>query len=499
MRFFKLSLMILFFFTPLFACQNRLFNLSLQDYPIRVGEILNEFSRECHFSVVWDEAEIESRLNQNLSMVNFKDKDLDFIFELLLNAANLHYSFDKDILRLKINETKTFKINYLSTNRQGISNTSVSINNEERQNTYSTQTQEDNLSKSGINIKSEDGFNFWETIETEILTIIGAKAEEGRVIINRGAGLISVKGDKKAIQKVESYIQNLHERLQQQVLIDVHILSVSHKNTETLGINWESLYDLQNLVIPPFTENASLGGKGEMGNVSGLNLIGGEGGRSLHYGLNIFSQGVSLTRIVEFLKTYGEVQSISNPKVLTLNNQPAMISVGDILRYKKSNIYQNTNAQTTLTNTDNEYPSIFAGVLLDITPLVFGEEIMLKINPSITKTKDNKSEIPSNAFDTPPNLTTNQLSSIVKVKNNQKIILGGLISQNTLHQQNKIPLLGDIPLLKFLFSYTQEVQNTEEIIFIIEPKIITDNELTLESLGYRLIDEERVERKDKNP
>lgn len=492
MRFFKLSLMIFFFFAPLFACQNRLFNLSLQDYPIRVGEILNEFSRECHFSVVWDEAEIESRLNQNLSMVNFKDKDLNFILELLLNAANLHYSFDKDILKLKINETETFKINYLSTNRQGISNTSVSINNEERQNTYSTQTQEDNSSKSGINIKSEDGFNFWETIETEILTIIGAKAEEGRVIINRGAGLISVKGDKKAIQKVESYIQNLHERLQQQVLIDVHILSVSHKNAETLGINWESLYDLQNLVIPPFTENASLGGKGEMGNVSGLNLIGGEGGRSLHYGLNIFSQGVSLTRIVEFLKTYGTVQSISNPKVLTLNNQPAMISVGDILRYKKSNIYQNTNAQTTLTNTDNEYPSIFAGVLLDITPLVFGEEIMLKINPSITKTKDNKSEIPSNAFDTPPNLTTNQLSSIVKVKNNQKIILGGLISQNTLHQQSKIPLLGDIPLLKFLFSYTQEVQNTEEIIFIIEPKIIADNELTLESLGYRLIDEEKV-------
>lgn len=498
MRFlYQFSLLFLLLFSPLFACQNRLFNLSLQDCPIKIGEVLNEFSSECHFSVVWDETAIESRLNQNLSMINFKDKDLNFIFELLFNAANLHYSFEKDILRLKINETKTFKINYLSTNRQGISNTSVSINNEEWQSNYNTQRDEDNLSKSGINIKSEDGFNFWETIETEILTMMNAKAEEGRVIINRGAGLVSVKGDRKSLQKVESYIQNLHERLQQQVLIDVHILSVAHKNTETLGINWESLYDLQNLVIPPFGESASLGGKGEMGNVSGLNLIGGDSGRSLHYGLNIFSQGLSLTRIVEFLKTYGEVQSISNPKVLTLNNQPAMISVGDILRYKKSNIYQNTNAQTTLTNTDNEYPSIFAGVLLDITPLVFGEEIMLKINPSITKTKDNKSEIPSNAFDTPPNLTTNQLSSIVKVKNNQKIILGGLISQNTIHQQNKVPLLGDIPLLKLLFSYSQEVQNTEEILFIIEPKIITDNVLSLESLGYRLIDEEKIDRKNK--
>lgn len=153
---YRFSLLFLLLFAPLFACQNRLFNLSLQDYPIKIGEVLNEFSSECHFSVVWDEIAIESRLNQNLSMINFKDKDLNFIFELLFNAANLHYSFEKDILRLKINETKTFKINYLSTNRQGISNTSVSINNEERQSNYNTQRDEDNLSKSGINIKSED-------------------------------------------------------------------------------------------------------------------------------------------------------------------------------------------------------------------------------------------------------------------------------------------------------------------------------------------------------
>ena len=195
------------------------------------------------------------------------------------------------------------------------------------------------------------------------------------MIINKGAGLISVKGDKKSLQKVESYVKTLHKRLQKQVLIDVQILSVRHSNGQTMGINWDSLYNLQNLTIPSFSEGATLDGNG--GNASGLSLIGGSNGRRLQYGLNIFSAGLSLNRIVEFLESYGEVRSISNPKVLTLNNQPAMISVGDILRYKKSNIYQNTNAQTTLTNTNNEYPSIFAGVLLDITPLVFEDFIML--------------------------------------------------------------------------------------------------------------------------
>lgn len=469
----------------LFACKQRVFNLSTQDYSVSVQEILSEFSSVCHFSVVWNEAEVQSHLNQKLSMVNFKDKELDFILELLFNAANLHYHFDNDVLYLSAQATKTFKINYLSTNRQGISNTAVSINNEEGKNIL--ENSESKGGQSGILIKSEDGFNFWDKINDEISALLGVNADNGNVIINKGAGLISVKGDKKSLQKVESYVKTLHKRLQKQVLIDVQILSVRHSNGQTMGINWDSLYNLQNLTIPSFSEGATLDGNG--GNASGLSLIGGSNGRRLQYGLNIFSAGVSLNRIVEFLESYGEVRSISNPKVLTLNNQPAMISVGDILRYKKSNIYQNTNAQTTLTNTNNEYPSIFAGVLLDITPLVFEDFIMLRVNPSITKTKDLQTKIAASAFDVPPNLTTNQLSSIVKVKNHQKVILGGLIAQNSVQESNKIPLLGDIPLIKPLFSYTQDSMSTEEIVFIITPRIIEEDELSLTSLGYQLAGE----------
>ena len=489
MKIFISLIVSLIFSLPMFACKDRVFSLTLQDYPVTINEVLNEFSHTCLFSVIWDEEEVEEHLNQELSMVNFKNKDLNFIFDLLFSAANLHYDFQDDVLRLRINDVKTFKINYLSTSRQGTSSTFVSINNEEGSRDFSLQDNKDSGSKSGIHITSEDGFSFWDTIQEEVLALIGAKEEENRVIINKGAGLISVKGDKKSLQKVESYIQDLHTRLQKQVLIDVHILSIRHNNAKTMGINWEGLYDLQNVIIPSAQENANFGGNGSVGNTSGLSLVGGSDGRILQYGLNIFSAGLTLTRIVEFLKQYGEVRSISNPKVLTLNNQPAMISVGDILRYKKSNVYQNTNAQTTLTNTDNEYPSIFAGVLLDITPLVFDDAIMLKVNPSIKRTKDEQTKIAASAFETPPNLTTNQLSSIVKVKNNQKVILGGLILQNELQQTSKIPLLGEIPLLKPLFSYEQNIKNTEEIVFVVEPKIVEEKQLSLQSLGYQYLKE----------
>ncbi|RAX52182.1 pilus (MSHA type) biogenesis protein MshL [Helicobacter sp. 11-8110] len=476
------------------ACENRVFDLELQDFGVKIYEVLGEFANECSFSVVLDDEAAKSHLDRELTMVNFKGKDLNFVFDLLFDQADLHYIYKNDVLLLKSIETKIYKINYVSTNRVGISNTSVSINHEDssRYSSYGSATDDSQAtSKSGINITSEDGFNFWETIEGEILGILGQKENDSRVVLNKGAGLISVRGSKKELERVGAYIQSLHQRLQKQVLIDVHILSITHNNTNTTGINWDDLYNLQNLIIPPFGEGASFGGNGEVGNASGINIVGQKGVNNLHYGINIFSQGLSLTRIIEFLESYGKVESISNPKVLTLNNQPAMISVGDILRYQKNTIYQNTNAQTTLTNTDNEYPSLFAGVLLDITPLIFGEEIMLKINPSITKTKENRTEIPNTAFETPPNLMTNQLSSIVSVKNNQKVILGGLISKNFATKENKIPILGSIPLIKPLFSYSQEIENTEEIIFIIEPKIIQAQEnVSLETLGYRLIKEE---------
>lgn len=465
----------------IFACENRSFDLYLEEAQVSIQEVLAHLAKECSFSVVYDDEEIGERLSRKLPIINIKKGGLDDIFELLFEVANLHYSYANKKLNLSILQTQTFKINYLGTNREGSSSTSVLINKDSKEQSFEGGTQ--GFSKSGVDIVSYDGFNFWENIKQELEELLG---EDVGIVINKGAGLISIKGDQKQLKLAKTYMDTLHKRLQAQVMIDVKILSVLHSNTNTTGINWEGLYGLQNINILGASENSNLGGEGNLGNSSGINIIGGTKA-SRTYGLNIVHQGLSLNEIVKYLKTYGEVKSISNPKILTLNNQPAMISVGDILRYKKSTIYQNTNAQTTLTNKDSEYPSIFAGVLLDITPLIFGNEVILKINPSITKTKENRINLPALAFETPPNLTTNQLSSIIRVQDKEKIILGGLISNTSSKKESKIPLLGDLPLLSYIFSYSQTLESKEEIIFIIEPKIIHKKPPTLKSLGYEML------------
>ena len=260
------------------------------------------------------------------------------------------------------------------------------------------------------------------------------------------------------IKRVERYIAQLNDKIQKQVLIDVHILNVQHTDNQTYGIDWNEFYKLGNIMtLPAEHQNTSSGS------------IDSSGGR---FAINIFSQGVNINRIVEFLQTYGKVQSISNPKVLTLNNQPAIISVGSVLRYSQNTTYQTTTQGTSVQNNSQAFPSVFAGILLDVTPSIKDGKIILKINPSITKTKDISIENQTIALNAPPNLSTKQLSSLVQLKDGEQIVLGGLIDKTEGQTTRKIPILGDIPFVKYFFSYKQNIKETQEMVIIIAPHIV---------------------------
>lgn len=549
------------------SCRDRVFNLSTQDSGVSVEEVLKQLASECAYSILLKDEEARARLKADMPALNIRQAPLERVFDLVLKENGLYYEFDGSVLKISYLVTKTFKINYVGTDRSGVSNTEVSISRDDSSATSTSSSSRSSSeasfqrssasgSKSGINIKAEDGFRFWEGIQAEILAILNrpgdfytlpqansenreseilsgslessqaqqartTKSESGAVIVNRGAGLVTVTGTSPQVDRVAQYIEELHARLQSQVMIDVSILTVRHSKGQTTGVDWNQLYNLQNVAIKTrSTTTTSSSGINtndtttimadspinfQQGSASGVSILGVGHKSDVGYAINIFSQGVSLTRVIEFLQSYGDVTSISNPKVLTLNNQPAMISVGNIIRYRKSTVFQTSGSNTgTNTNTDTEYPSVFAGVLLDITPSVFNDEIMLKINPSITQTKSTDVENASTALETPPNLSTNQLSSLVRVKDGEKIVLGGLISKSNQKKENKVPLLGDVPVLGYLFSYNADVESTDEMVIVITPHIVKGSQgPSLQELGYRLMGEkdfsgEKIPAKEKN-
>ena len=429
-----------------------------------------------------------SRPRSNKSKLLFPQGKAPEILSTIAKASDTHYSLEQGLIRFSHLHTQTFHINYIATARVGSSNTDVVYGQESQAQSLSPHTsyfqpyssnplgddiqtkaltqgtQSPIFGKSGTKIYSIDELNFWGDLENELIAIIYQENDSyhpkhPRIIINKGAGLITINATPRQLDRARIYLDALQARLREQVQIDVQIFHIEHSDINTIGVNWGKLFELglntQSPQVPLLSTTPS----------------------GLNYGVYVFSQDLSIGQIVQFLKEYGKTKSISNPKIITLNNQPAIISVGNVLRYSQSLIYQTSTNSSTIQNTGYQYPSVFSGVLLDVTPSIYGQEIILKINPSITAAKDPSIENQAQALNAPPNLSTNQLSSIVRIQNGQRVILGGLISETDSTSTKKLPLLGSIPIIKYLFSYKKTIKQKREMVIIITPTII-DNQST---------------------
>ncbi|MDD3597921.1 MAG: pilus (MSHA type) biogenesis protein MshL, partial [Sulfuricurvum sp.] len=293
---------------------------------------------------------------------------------------------------------------------------------------------------------------------------------------------------------------DLQKKMQTQVLIDVKMYSVVFSDATSTGIDWSQLYALQNIDLS-FNHYATRNVKTFTGSGTGTstiispitNMTGTESTQPF-VGQTVFQIGAqgSLNEVIKFLKTQGDVYSISNPKVLTLNNQPALITAGTELFYKTTNTSTLAGGTTGQQATTEVVSSVFSGVLLDITPEISNDgSITLRINPSISETASNIST--DNATRTmPPDLSRRQLSSVITVKDGSRVIMGGLITTKNVNDNNKVPLLGDIPVLGYLFKREGISKKTEEIVIIIEPHIVKKegDSLSLGDLGYTRLSKE---------
>lgn len=462
---------------------------------VALSKILEEIASICHLNVIYLQEQTKAMLDSKKTSIHINNKPLIQVLDSLLKSNDFHYTLQKDTLQVGFLLTKTFEISYIATTRVGSSNTDIVFSQDNQTHSpYNTHTNAplgfsnfeiesqahkmamnkatsntQTMGKSGTKIYSIDEIDFWGELQNEIAGVAYAPGDSYQpttselknkkdIIINKAAGLLTITATPKQIKRVESYLATLNHKIQKQVLIDVYIFNIQHSNNQTYGIDWNEFYKLGNLLtLPPNAE-------GSNNTLTGVN--------NGDFAISIFSQGVSINRIVEFLQTYGKVQSVSNPKVLTLNNQPAIISVGSVLRYFQNTTYQTTTQGTSIQNLSQAFPSVFAGILLDVTPSVKNDKIILKINPSITKTKDISIENQTTALESPPNLSTKQLSSLVQVKDGEKIVLGGLIDKTEGQILRKLPILGDIPLIKYLFSYKKNIKETQEMVIIISPHIV---------------------------
>ncbi len=491
------------------SCTTQMFTVTLNS-SLTYGDVVENLADECGLTLLVKDKEAKKRLQENLYYVKLSNASLEEFLDVILKENNINYDLDGNKLRISYLTTKTFKLHYISGSRIGKSNAHVTIANNSGKGQASSgggggesgsSSAGTSGSKTGVSIESNDDFKFWTKISEELHFLINRPEDEYKApvpIINQEAGMITVTGTPKQLARVSNYVENLTAQLKNQVLIDVKILSVTFDDSSTTGVDWSQLYNLQNMAISTFniTKHNITGldwSRGESGGTNFDSVELGSGGTP-NGGVMIAENSTNINEVIKFLKTQGDVRSISNPKVLTLNNQPALISVGNELFYKIQSTAIMQGASGAGSQTSGEtIDSVFAGILLDITPEISESgSITLKINPSISDTLNTVERDNGGSRNIPPDLSRKQISSVVTVEDGQHVILGGLISSKSGKKVSKVPLLGDLPLLDHLFKREINIDRVEELVLILTPHVIKkDTELSLEELGYRKLQDDK--------
>ena len=482
-------------------CSYELFSIS-STKDTKIIEFVEQLSDECEFTIITNDPNAEKFLNTTLNKTHIKNLTINEVLDLVLTENNLAYTLENNVLKISYLTTKVFPIDYILSQRKSSGSTDVTLSSasDAKGGTGTTSTTSNGGSsnaESGIKIESNDEVKFWEELDLELQSVINRPHDSyvsSAPIINKNAGLITVTCTIKQMQRFEEYLRQLQDKVQLQVLIDVQILSVTMSDKQSTGIDWAQLYALQNISLSADVLYGQNLGTTIASPITTVTYPDATTGQNAATTASLFkaSGTASLNEVIKFLKTQGDVTAISNPKVLTLNNQPALITVGTEHFYKITSSNQQATGGEPITTEDDEVKSVFAGVLLDITPEISDDRtITLKINPSLSETTTDISAEDNTNRQMPPDLNRRQLSSVVTVKDGNRIILGGLINTKNTMDSNKVPLLGDIPILGYMFKYEEKIKSTQELIIIIEPHIIDkeNNKLSLKDLGYKGLDE----------
>lgn len=490
------------------ACSNKLFTLNIESTaqrPIKLKNILSDLASSCEITLLYADNLTRKKLNRELDTLYINEFTLDELLQLLLNEHNLFYTYDESTSRLKISyiKTESFKIDYINVTQMrtysarditvGASNNRNEDTNrisggQQRSVSSRESSSQDLVEYSSIDsiqkgensdftsTKTIADFTFWSELKTQVDGMLQRDGDSNEVhswsMINRDAGLVTVSGSYKQLKRVEDYIQEVQERMHKQLLLEVRILEVTFVEGQQIGIDWSKF-------------NLSVSAQA----TSQINA----GSNKLNTGGDLYSAGFnfSMEGLMNFLKEYGEVEILSSPKVMTLNNQPALINVGDQINYKYETGQVGTvGIGTPSSSTTFSLGSVFVGLSLSIIPEITDNgHIILRINPVDSRiiNEDDETDADIDELDAtdatsdvrsiPPDMKIKQLTSIVKVKDGSKVLIGGLVQKEKFNIDNKVPILGDIPYLGRLFHSTTTRKVKKEFFIVVVPTIIKENRM----------------------
>jgi MSHA type pilus biogenesis protein MshL len=459
----------------------RSYSLTLKNADLH--DVLMLLSKESGTSIVAE------RGLKGIVQVEAKNKKLGELLYTILKPLGYTASVENGVIlvgRPKLT-TRTFRINYLKDTRNSSSNMSVSGFN---------------AGGSGsVSVSTTGKSDFWGAVETSLEMLVFGTTGKGKrdgggylvgeaekkfvptstsaatekkgalqeiddpmlssaqlndnqlkqLVVNEIAGIIQITDFPENLDKIAAFLSDIEEGSKRQVLIQAHIMEVSLKDSFSMGIDWKTIIDkssnfsLKQTLIPSSTNTATASSSV----------------------FKVSAVGDSFGVMLDAMKEQGNVNMLSSPKITALNNQKAVIKlttkeVSWVSTKTTSNTANSTDTFTTTPQIDE------VGIFLDVTPQIGPDgSIIMQIHPSVSEIREVSTS--PDKTSTKPVIDVREIDTMVDAKAGETVVIAGLISDKLLESKRSVPLLGDIPYLGALFSYSNQTRAKTELVIMMTP------------------------------
>jgi MSHA type pilus biogenesis protein MshL len=485
--------------------QTRLVSLAVTD-DVPLKDVLIELARLADVDV-----EIDAGIKGGIGF-RAKDRPFNEVIERIASLAGLRYNMKGGVLRIErdVPYIQNYSLDFLNVVRSSESSTSISTDVLALSNSAGGGEGGGSGISTGSSssIKSSGEDDFWKSLEGGVKQILaftptsklseeseqsddpsappkpaeaakaGGEKDDSQMVINRRAGVLSVNATSKQHELIQAYLEKLEKSSSAQVLIEAKIVEVSLNDEFSSGIDWSAAKGNTTIGVAQAVQNST-------SNLTTLAL--GDG-----------NFGIDLNAAVKLTENFGTTRTLSSPRLHAINNQQAVLTFAEnrvffeVKVEKEDDQVVNGVVVPGTTTVESTRRSVPIGIILNIMPSInlTNNEITLSVRPTLSRQVDTvvdpgsalvnqlilKDNSTAQTFNNEvPIVEVRELDSILKIKNGQVMVIGGLMEETAGNDEKGVPGAGRVPWFGHLFKSVENTDKVKELIIFIRASIVSAN------------------------
>ncbi len=286
-----------------------------------------------------------------------------------------------------------------------------------------------------------------QDIASAVQQALGTSYPELRLVVPNGTTQVIVTGTPQSVRAAKELIAEL-DTVPQSVVLDTEILELDESSVRNLGLQLGTTSIGTTFTEIEPTPNPTTGQPGKLISFQPLSRT-----------------AISFQAVLNLAISNGHARVLADPRITTISGRTATIRAGDSISILT------TIGGGTGTVATTQLQTFQTGVTLDITPIVTNNgELSVALHPVVNSL--------SGLINGIPQISTRDTQTSVHLRDNETLVIGGLIQESSQYNETKIPILGDLPLIGRAFRNQNRTTSRNELIIVVTPHLLLPNQTT---------------------